>query len=124
MTSEELIEKEANERYPDIPVVLGRGNTCLSCGEVRRDAFETGAKWQKSSVWHKPSEKLPEYEEKIVFLWEHGMAVNVDVGRLRLIYGDKYICGWSRWPIEDVALWAYLNDLLPVDIMVGKLTKS
>lgn len=61
MTSEELIEKEANERYPDRPVVLGRGNTCLSCGEVQRDAFKAGVEWARQNPEYKPM--LVEYDD-------------------------------------------------------------
>jgi hypothetical protein len=48
MASEDVIEKEVNERHPDRPVVLGRGNTCLSCGKVQREAFKAGAHWMAS----------------------------------------------------------------------------
>ena len=41
------LEAFVNSTYPDRKVVLGRGNTCLSCGRVQREACITGANWQK-----------------------------------------------------------------------------
>ena len=35
-------EEEALKLYPDKKVVLARGNTCLSCGRVRREAYING----------------------------------------------------------------------------------
>lgn len=79
-------------------------------------AFEEGAKWQKKQVWHTQNDNPPQEGKKIIFLWGQSNNIkdlNEDVGRLRLIYGEKVICGWSRWHLEDVKLWAYIEDLLP-----------
>ena len=35
-------EEEALKLYPDKKVVLTRGDTCLSCGRVRREAYING----------------------------------------------------------------------------------
>ena len=73
MTSEELIEKEANERYPDRPVVLGRGNTCLSCGEVQREAFKAGVEWYRNQLRKDLEDGIREINEKgfATFLKNH-----------------------------------------------------
>ena len=39
------IKEKAENIYPDKKVVLGRGNTCLSCGRVKRESFVAGAKY-------------------------------------------------------------------------------
>ena len=39
------IKEMAGNRYPDKKVVLARGNTCLSCGRVKRESFEAGANY-------------------------------------------------------------------------------
>ena len=80
-----------------------------------RDAFIDGAKWQKKQVWHTQNDNPPHEDEKIIFLWGQSNNIkdlNADVGRLRLICGEKLICGWSRWYFEDVKLWACLEDLV------------
>lgn len=39
------IKEKAENLYPDKKVVLARGNTCLSCGRVKRESFEAGANY-------------------------------------------------------------------------------
>ena len=41
----ESIKEKAEDLYPDKKVVLARGNTCLSCGRVKRESFEAGANY-------------------------------------------------------------------------------
>ena len=84
------------------------------------DAFKEGAKWQNKQVWHTQNDNPPQEGKKIIFLWGQSNNIkdlNEDVGRLRLIYGEKVICGWSRWHLEDVRLWAYIEDLLPESLV-------
>ena len=40
-------EQAAEYLYPYEKVTLARGNICLSCWRVKRDAFKAGAEWQK-----------------------------------------------------------------------------
>ena len=77
---------------------------------------DTNLEWSMSNVWHTPKDNPPQEGKKIIFLWgqsDNIKELNEDVGRLRNIYGEKVICGWTRWPFEDVKLWAYIEDLLP-----------
>ena len=39
------INEKSEDLYPDKKVVLARGNTCLSCGRVKRESFEAGANY-------------------------------------------------------------------------------
>ncbi len=39
------IKEKSEDLYPDKKVVLARGNTCLSCGRVKRESFEAGANY-------------------------------------------------------------------------------
>lgn len=39
------IKEKSENLYPDKKVVLARGNTCLSCGRVKRESFEAGANY-------------------------------------------------------------------------------
>lgn len=39
------IKEKVEDLYPDKKVVLARGNTCLSCGRVKRESFKAGVKW-------------------------------------------------------------------------------
>ena len=41
------LEQVAKYLYPYEKVTLARGNICLSCWKVKRDAFKAGAEWQK-----------------------------------------------------------------------------
>ena len=73
MITEEVIKKAANERYPDQSVVLGRGNTCLSCGKVQRDAFKAGAEWYRNQLLKELADGIREINEKGMgaFLKDH-----------------------------------------------------
>lgn len=107
MTSEELIEKEANERYPNRPVVLGRGNTCLSCGEVQRDAFKAGVEWHKNHLWHTNEEQPINGKEALI---EYGNDWH-DVG-FYYTDSDSFQIGIEDYVERSlVARWAYLEDL-------------
>ena len=48
------IEEEALKKYPDKKVVLARGNTCLSCGKVCREAYLNGYRQAKKDLTMTP----------------------------------------------------------------------
>lgn len=46
----ESIKEKSENLYPDKKVVLARGNTCLSCGRVKRESFEAGANYVLDAI--------------------------------------------------------------------------
>ena len=44
------IKEKSENLYPDKKVVLARGNTCLSCGRVKRESFEAGANYVLDAI--------------------------------------------------------------------------
>lgn len=46
----ESIKEKSENLYPDKKVVLARGNTCLSCGRVKRESFEAGANYALDAI--------------------------------------------------------------------------
>lgn len=71
--------KELMAKYPDEPVVLGRGNTCLSCGSVQRDAFKEGVEWAREH---------PSLDTKVTFGCIN-QKVTMTIGELIKYYIDQ-----------------------------------
>ena len=80
------LDEAAEEAYPDERVVLARGNTCLSCGRVKRAAFKAGAKWMADQGLVKETQV---YADR----WTDVDVVNVSLGQGEYGFkaGDKVI---------------------------------
>lgn len=59
------IKLKAEDLYPDKKVVLARGNTCLSCGRVKRESFEAGANHVLEEI-EKLLDEFTNYEDSLI----------------------------------------------------------
>lgn len=74
-------------------------------------AVEYGAKWHaKQSQWISVEERLPEYEGKVLVLYEYEGEMQIQelfyIGEKRMVFGSSEVLAWMPIPSFDEILEA------------------
>ena len=75
------------------------------------DIFKSGAEWQsKQSPWINVKERLPEYEGKVLVLYEYEGEMQIQelfyIGEKRMVFGSSEVLAWMPIPSFDEILEA------------------
>lgn len=75
------------------------------------NAFEAGAEWRaKQSHWINVKERLPEYEGKVLVLYEYEGEMQIQelfyIGEKRMVFGSSEVLAWMPIPSFDEILEA------------------
>lgn len=82
-------------------------NTAFDCCECGADEFKegfiAGAEWHaKQSLWINVKERLPEYEGKVLVLYEYEGEMQIQelfyIGEKRMVFGSNKILAWMPIP--------------------------
>lgn len=76
-----------------------------------KEAVEYGAKWHaKQSLWINVKERLPEYEGKVLVLYEYEGEMQIQelfyIGEKRMVFGSSEVLAWMPIPSFDEILEA------------------
>lgn len=68
-----------------------------------QDDFIAGAKWHaKQSLWINVKERLPEYEGKVLVLYEYEGEMQIQelfyIGEKRMVFGSSEVLAWMPIP--------------------------
>lgn len=78
---------------------------------IIKEAFEFGAEWHaKQSPWINVEERLPEYEGKVLVLYEYEREMQIQelfyIGEKRMVFGSSEVLAWMPIPSFDEILEA------------------
>ena len=78
---------------------------------IYKSGFRAGAEWHaKQSPWINVEERLPEYEGKVLVLYEYEGEMQIQelfyIGEKRMVFGSSEVLAWMPIPSFDEILEA------------------